>query len=272
MELWSYFFWYLIIFILTVLTIYKWFKYGKNYQKEVTVVEFYHQDNFNSAEIGYIYGNRSSKKLTISLIVQLASKGYIKIDDSSNNKENIQITNLIIKPKVVKSAKVPKRTIKVLKIKYYDNSLLSFEITMMKYLFNAGDIKIINANIDKFLQVKDSLVNKGYIRILEDNNDLILNDTSVREYESLLKQYDIDMENYNKKLSTLAKLTNLEQIVYNKLFEVGDVVFLNTHPSFYRAFDEVEFELYNNFQDKIYDNTASNQVHGSILRMCFLWG
>ncbi len=58
-------------------------------------------DHLNAAEIGYIYGNHSTNKLTIALMIQIASKGYIKIDELK--KKKIQITNLCCPPKEGKS-------------------------------------------------------------------------------------------------------------------------------------------------------------------------
>ena len=49
----------------------------------------------------------------------------------------------------------------------------------MKYLFRKNDTKKINANIDKFLKVRDSLVNKGYIKIISDNNDERLHEITI---------------------------------------------------------------------------------------------
>lgn len=85
----------LIIFFLTTWTIFKWYKYGKNFIKRAQTVEFYPPENLSSAEIGYIYNKRQpSKKLTISLIIELASKNIIKIDELNDKFKNIQITNL----------------------------------------------------------------------------------------------------------------------------------------------------------------------------------
>ena len=70
-----------IILAITIYTFFKWKKYGKDFPKKSKTIEFYPPEGLSSAEVGYIYGNRSNKKLTISLIIQLASKGYIKIDE-----------------------------------------------------------------------------------------------------------------------------------------------------------------------------------------------
>ncbi len=66
-----------------------WKKYGKNYEKKCQTVEFYPPEDFDSAQIGYIYGVKSIKKLTASLIIGLASKGYISIEEIEKNKYKV---------------------------------------------------------------------------------------------------------------------------------------------------------------------------------------
>ncbi len=83
---------------ITCYTIYKWYKYGKDYPKESPTIEFLPPDNLSAAEIGYIYNKKQpSKKLTIALIIQLASRGYIQIDELNEDQKKIQITKLDIK-------------------------------------------------------------------------------------------------------------------------------------------------------------------------------
>ncbi len=85
----------IIIISLTIWTIYKWVKFGKDFDKKARTVEFYPPDDLNAAQVGYIFNKKQkSNKLTIALIVQLASKGYIKIDELKDKKKNIQITKL----------------------------------------------------------------------------------------------------------------------------------------------------------------------------------
>ena len=57
-----------------------WFKFGKD-TKAVEVLEFYPPDNLNSAEIAYFYNGKISSKDITSLLVYLANKGYLVIDD-----------------------------------------------------------------------------------------------------------------------------------------------------------------------------------------------
>ena len=260
----------MIIFALTAWTIYKWVKFGKNHDKKAQTVEFYPPDNLSSAEIGYVYNKRqANKKLTISLIIQLASKGYIKIDELKDKKKNIQITNLVMKkPKEPEGFKdiVPERSIVIKKLKDIDSNLSKNEVTMMKYLFKTDKTKVLENNIDKFLEVKDNLVNNGYIEIVKDNEKEISENEIKVKFDELVKQYNSDMKKYNDEMAKLSPLSNLEKIVYDRLFEKEDVIILSEHYTLYKAFNEIEEELNSTFKDKVHDKQATNQIIGSVIR------
>ncbi len=150
----------IIIISLTAWTVYKWVKFGKDFEKKAKTVEFYPPDGLNAAQIGYIFNkNQKSNKLTIALIVQLASKGYIKIDELKDKK--IQITKL-----------------------------------------SAGH----------------------------------------------------------------PELSEMERIVFAKLFENKNVVIISEHKTLYEAFDQVAYELDSTLKNKVHDEQATNQIKGSIIR------
>lgn len=73
----------IILFLIIVLI--KWFKYGKDY-KFSSNFEYQPPEGLDAASIGYINKKDSGRKLTISLILQLATEGYIKIDNSDDGK------------------------------------------------------------------------------------------------------------------------------------------------------------------------------------------
>ena len=264
----------IIIFILTIRTIYKWIKFGKDHAKRIQTVEYYPPEDFNSAEIGYIYNKkRSNKKLTISLIIQLASKGYIKIDELNDKDNNIQITNLapvITEPKEVKDYKksIPKRTIKVRKLKDIDTSLSRSETTIMNYLFKTDNERTIRANIDKFLKVKDNLIKNKYIEIVEDNENEIneITNKKLKEYEQALEKYNKEKKIYDEKMSNFAPLTKMEKIVYDRLLKQGEKFILSEHKTLYMAFSDVEDELNNTLKDKIHDKQATKELWKSLFR------
>ena len=126
---------------------------------------------------------------------------------------------------------------------------------MMIHLFKNGDTKQVDANIDKFLEVKDELVNGGYIEILDDNEDHINNKykDKLEEFEKLSKKYEEDLKKYSEKLATCQEIKGEEKVVYNHLFGKDDVIILSEHKTFYQAFKEVNNDLEIRFRKKIND-------------------
>ena len=57
-----------------------WRKYGKD-DDVVETVEFYPPEGYNSAEIGFLYKGHAGKKDVVSLLIYLANKGYLKIQE-----------------------------------------------------------------------------------------------------------------------------------------------------------------------------------------------
>lgn len=259
----------LIVFGITIWNFIRWKKYGKNFSKGVETVEFYPPENYSSAEIGYIYGKQTNKKLTISLIIQLASKGYIKIDELKDKKKGIQITNLVVKPakEPVFDDTVPNRIIKVRKLKDADENILNMsELTMMVHLFKAGPEKELKSNIDKFLSVKDSLITNGFIEIISDNENSCFEELNKRKeiYDKEMEQFNLEMERYTNEISKLSPLTSLEKLVYDRLFKVENIVILSEHKTFYKAFNEVESKLKSELKNLIDDEIAHKKMIQSI--------
>ena len=79
-----------------------WYKFGKD-DPVVETVEFYPPEGFNSAELGFLYKGYANNKDVVSLIIYLANKGYIKIEETNS-------TSLFGK----------KQGFKIVKIKDYD--------------------------------------------------------------------------------------------------------------------------------------------------------
>ena len=80
----------LALIILSIYSFISWIKYGKDFAKYTQTVEFYPPDNLDAAQVGYIYGERSITKLTTALIISLASKNYIAIEEVEKNKYKIK--------------------------------------------------------------------------------------------------------------------------------------------------------------------------------------
>lgn len=74
---------YVIIFSLVcVLIAYiLWAKYGKDNGTVVETVEFYPPEGYNSADVGFLYYGEANTQSIVSLLIYLANKGYIKIEE-----------------------------------------------------------------------------------------------------------------------------------------------------------------------------------------------
>lgn len=82
----------IILIIISIVSFISWTKYGRDYDKYSKTVEFYPPEDLDAAQIGYIYGEKSIKKLTTALIVSLASKGYISIEEENKTYKIINIS------------------------------------------------------------------------------------------------------------------------------------------------------------------------------------
>ena len=65
-----------------------WRKYGKD-DKVIETVEFYPPNNCNSVELGFYYKGEVNDKDIVSLLIYLADKGYLKIQETGSNKFKI---------------------------------------------------------------------------------------------------------------------------------------------------------------------------------------
>ncbi len=72
--------------IFAIISWYFWHKYGKDNQV-IETVEFYPPGNFNSLEIAFLYKGKADNYDVVSLLIYLANKGYIQIEEIS--KKNI---------------------------------------------------------------------------------------------------------------------------------------------------------------------------------------
>lgn len=82
----------LIPIIFTIISFVLWCKYGKD-KRVVSTVEFYPPDDLNSLELAYAYKGGIDNKDITSLLIYLANKGYVKIEEGKN-KSDFVITKL----------------------------------------------------------------------------------------------------------------------------------------------------------------------------------
>ena len=125
-----------------------WYKYGKD-EKVVEIVEFYPPQGYNSAEIGYMYNGRATDEAIISTLIQLANKGYIKIEE------------------VEKKGIIRKKSFKITKLKnYIENDYI--EKTFFDGLFKNGepDPDVLNSYI-KSAEQRGKKISKFKIYLLK---------------------------------------------------------------------------------------------------------
>jgi hypothetical protein len=99
-----------------------WLKNGKDYNKYSQTVEFYPPEGLDPAQIGYIYGEKSLKKLTTSLIISLAYKGYISIKKVNSQYE---ITNIGVNKKDLKPMSITEQIVYLELFEHNQDSVLT---------------------------------------------------------------------------------------------------------------------------------------------------
>lgn len=122
---------YIIPVILLILSIYLWKKYGKD-DMVIDTVEFYPPEGYNSLEIGFIYRGRAKNEDVVSLLIYLANKGYLKIEETE---EKILFSKI--------------SSFKVIKLKDYDGENVNERI-FLEGLFESGDIVTSSQLTNKF--------------------------------------------------------------------------------------------------------------------------
>lgn len=68
-----------IVFIAFIL----WLLFGKD-KPVIETVEFYPPEGYNSAELAFLYKGETDDKAIVSLLIYLASKGYLSIKETEN--------------------------------------------------------------------------------------------------------------------------------------------------------------------------------------------
>jgi len=74
---------FIIPLICVILSFLIWFRHGRD-EKAIETVEFYPPEGFNSLEVGFIHKGEAESKDVISLLIYLANKGYINIEEPTD--------------------------------------------------------------------------------------------------------------------------------------------------------------------------------------------
>ena len=230
----------LICIIFAIITFVLWLKNGKNYSKVPETVEFYPPEGLDAADIGYLNKKDTGKKLTIALIVELASKGFIKITESEDKK-----TQTISKINTTDINKYINREIKVNKLKDFDSKdrKKSEEKKLNEYFPEGKTEYIITSNYDNFYKESKYLVDNGYIKIESDT----INNYTDKQIEKMKKELT-DNEFKDK-----PEMTKNEKAVYDKLFTKGDETVLSENTTFYKVFNIISENVKKSYESKIHD-------------------
>lgn len=109
---------YILPITFAIISFVMWFKHGRD-DEVVETVEFYPPKGFNSAEVGFLYKGVATQKDVLSLLIYLADKGYIRIEE--------------IEEKTFFSSK---KGFKIVKLKEYSGDNINEEV-FFKSLFNS---------------------------------------------------------------------------------------------------------------------------------------
>ena len=219
-----------------------WVKNGKNLDKVPEIMEFKPPEDLDAAEIGYLYKHDTGRKLSIALIVELASKGLIKIIESEDKK-----TQTIVKTNSTDVNRYIERKIKIKKLKeykapFFDNHYASTEI-MKNYFPDKVTENVVTSGFDTFYEDSKYLVDNGYLKIESDSID----NYSEEQLDKI--QRELNLNEFMGK----PKMSSNEELVYERLFEDSDETDLSENHSFYRVFNEVAENVAERFDDKIND-------------------
>ncbi|SHI30857.1 Predicted membrane protein [Cruoricaptor ignavus] len=142
---------------LSLYYIFTWLKYGKDPQKPTVYPQFNPPNNFSPATMGYIDDGKLSKDLLSAAIVSLATKGFIKIEESG------------------KSGFFSRKSFTLKKIKNDDDSLPAEETLLMNRFFSKGDTLTIDGSYDSKIEsiVKDfhSSLKTQHQKFLDEGNN-----------------------------------------------------------------------------------------------------
>jgi uncharacterized membrane protein len=163
-----------VLFVLV--SFYLWNKYGKD-DKVIETVEFYPPEGFNSAEVGFLYKGSADNKDICSLLVYLANKGYIKI-------EEYQEKNVLFQ--------TSKNSFKFIKLKEYDGDNEN-EKMFLNGLFSNKRLSL-TAN---FKRAVDSI--KGPIAEEDNGSDLEVTRSDLYKFYITLRRISADLNSRENK-------------------------------------------------------------------------
>ena len=165
----------------TIILFFIWLFFGRDYIRKVEVVEYEPPYGFDAAQMGYVLYKANGKKMTISLIMSIAAKGYIQIYE---DKKDQYIINLCpekgkFKEKETYISHIPKDIVFSDKSKL--KTLTNAEKIVYDNLFSSGNITKLSTNTSfykTFEQVYDE-IDKTYNDMILDKQSKIIQKISI---------------------------------------------------------------------------------------------
>ncbi len=204
-----------------------WIKYGKD-NKVIETVEFYPPNGLNSAEVCFLYEGGVDTEGIVSLLIYLADKGYLKIEEISNNykQDSIKLSNekrqtadLKIQELENKIRQEKLKDINSPKIKVLENSLQIYRNIdkPIEYELSEKEERLLNKSLKKskesfrIVKLKDYDGNNEYEKIFFDGLfSPYSNKTSVN-ISDLYNNFYITLNRIRTKLNSKENI--------NKIFE-----------------------------------------------------
>ena len=144
-----------------------------------------------------------------------------------------------------------------MKLKDIDTSLNDSEKLIMKYFFKESKNKKITANFNKFDEVKDGLISKGFIKIVSDNIEEINKEKD--KFSDRINDYEKELIEYNKNIKRLPELSNYEKELYDNLFRNEQKIALKNCRNVYNAVKSVEYALEHNCRSDVINEKSYNK-------------
>lgn len=184
----------IILCVVFILIAYRlWAKYGKD-EQVVETVEFYPPEGYNSAEVGLLYNGSADTKEIVSLLIYLANKGYLKIEETEGK-------GLFSKSK----------SFKITKIKDYDGDN-ECEKIFFNGLFKGSRAGTVN--ISKAKEIMREAKKQGEKISFQDALEM-----SSENYDNKNSVTESDLyNNFYKTLNRIKEKMNSKEIK-NKIFE-----------------------------------------------------
>lgn len=184
---------YSIPLVFLIVAIFLWYKFGRD-EQVVETVEFYPPTGFNSLEVGFLYKGHADNRDVVSLLIYLANKGYIKIEETEEE-------SLFSKVK----------GFRITKLKEYDGDNIN-EKLFLSGLFKSARANMINLSKVRKLMKEAKLQGDkiSFTDALEMSND---------NYDDLNSVTNVDLYNnfYITMNGILSNVNNKEN--KNKIFE-----------------------------------------------------